>query len=304
MADSVRSTEQGVGGSGSASQRQSDATSDECDLQFLAAMSALRDDRERRMGQLVTTIESEIIPRLLLANRAGLGAIGADFTAAARLPEQIDEFARLLLAHDVTIARTYVETVRAQGETLDNVYLDLLAPAARRLGELWSDDRCTFSEVTVGLCRLHQLLRDLSPDFGGEAAEPTQRRRVLLAPTPGDQHIFGLMMVADFFRREGWDVWSEIADTADQLCEIVSSQWFSVVGLSLGSEVRLDALSGSIHAIRKASRNRSVGVMVGGALFARQPELVTQIGADATALDGRRAPAQAAGVVSMLTCRS
>ena len=268
MADSARWTDRSDSSQPdrSVAARRTDGPDDGCDMELIAAMSALRGDHERRMEQLVSTIESEIIPRLLLANRVTAPQVQSDLLQDDQQGvEQIDEFARLLLAHDVSVASTYLETVKARGTSQEAIYLELLAPAARRLGELWTDDRCTFSEVTVGLCRLHQLLRDMSPGFGGDAVEDVSRRRVLLAPTPGEQHTFGLLMVADFFRRDGWDVWSEITGSVDDLVDIVSSEWFSLVGLSLGSEVRLDTLSSSIHAIRKASRNKSLGVMVGGA---------------------------------------
>ena len=65
-------------------------------------------------------------------------------------------------------ARTYVEALRAQGVSLESLYLDLLAGAARRLGEWWASDLCDFADVTVGVGRLQQILRELSPEFRAE----------------------------------------------------------------------------------------------------------------------------------------
>ena len=81
------------------------------------------------------------------------------------------ELVRLLLAHDVGVASAYVETVRQRGASLEGIFLRLLAPAARELGLLWEEDECDFMQVTVGLCRLHHLLRELSPEFRGPAPE-------------------------------------------------------------------------------------------------------------------------------------
>ena len=156
------------------------------------------------------TIESEIVPRLVLTRRLSRGpdAQGAQQRPAAD-GSDVRELVRLLMAHDVSVASAYVETVRQRGVTLERICLDLLAPAARHFGSLWEQDECDFMQVTVGLCRLHQLLRELSPEFGSADADRKGNRRILLAPCPGDQHTFGISLVAQFLRRADWDVWHE-----------------------------------------------------------------------------------------------
>ena len=73
----------------------------------------------------------------------------------------------------------------------------------------------------------------------------------------------------------------------------MASERFAVVGLSCASDVRLDGLASRVQSVRRASRNRSVGVMVGGRSFVERPELVGLVGADATAADGREASRRA-----------
>ncbi len=85
--------------------------------------------------------------------------------------------------------------------------------------------------------------------------------------------------------------------------QLVRSEWFAVVGLSVASETRIDALANGIRALRRASRNRAIGVLVGGPLFLAHPELVGHVGADATALDGGQAPDQAQNVLALLARR-
>jgi len=123
-------------------------------------------ESEVRMARLVSTIEGEIVPRLVLTRRL-TRVSNEQASESARAPDPVDvaELVRLLLAHDVGVSSAYVETVRQRGASLEAICLGLLAPAARRLGELWEEDECNFMQVTVGLCRLHQLLRELSPEF-------------------------------------------------------------------------------------------------------------------------------------------
>jgi methylmalonyl-CoA mutase cobalamin-binding subunit len=112
-------------------------------------------------------------------------------------------------------------------------------------------------------------------------------------------------MVAEFFRRAGWDVWDEPAVPANaNLVQLVRAERFDIVGLSLASEIHLDGLARGIRALRRASRQRSVGILVGGPLFVEHPDLVARVGADATAIDGGQAPVQAENLLRLLVSRS
>jgi methanogenic corrinoid protein MtbC1 len=246
------------------------------------------------MARLVRTIEGEIVPRLVLSRRVAR-ARGVEAVVPPKSPDSADvrELVRLLLAHDAAVASAYVEAVRHRGATLELVCLELLAPAARELGLLWEEDECDFMQVTVGLCRLHQLLRELGPEFHSEDTESQVERRILLAPMPGEQHTFGITLVAQFLRRAGWDVWHEFPSAGTDILEILRQNWFAVVGLSVGVETRLHDVADIITEIRHSSRNRAVGVLIGGPLLVARPEIAPSLGADATAVDGQEAVVRA-----------
>ncbi len=250
------------------------------------------------LGRLARTIEGEIIPRFLLSHQATLSPESKIAPAGALTPDDVQEFGGLILALDHTRADTFVEQKRAEGQTLESVIMDLLAPTASYLGELWKADRCSFTEVTVGLSRLRQMLRDLSPEFESEAAESQHGRRALLLATPGEQHTFGLFVVEAFFRREGWDVSGGQIDSADEIAHLVDRQYFAIAGFSLSSERFIDRLASLIRVVRRHSCNRDIGVLVGGPLFLEQPELAERIGADAYAADGRMAVAKAGALLT------
>jgi MerR family transcriptional regulator, light-induced transcriptional regulator len=255
---------------------------------------------EERMARLVRTIEGEIIPRLMLAHRAAVPNVTVPSLEGGQLGlDEVSELARLVLDRDAGVALDYVEGLIAQGVSLERLYLDLLAPTAQRLGELWEEDLCDFTDVTVGLCRLHQMLWELSPTFRSEAQHRDHGRRALLAPVPGEQHGFGLVMVGEFFRRAGWDVWSG-PGSSKELVEMVRAEWFAVVGLSMSCGTRLDTLASAIRAIRRASLNPAIGVMVGGRVFATHPQLVALVGADATAGDASQAVERAEDMLALL----
>lgn len=248
---------------------------------------------------LVRTVEQQVVPRLVLAQRAarrsgpgGAGGLGAGGIA---------EFAALVLRHDVAAALSYVASLRARGLGAETLYLDLLAPTARRLGDLWVEDTCSFAEVTVGVLRLQQVLHGLSPAFQAETERRTAHAPcALLVPVIGCQHTFGIAMVADFFRRAGWKVWTGAIASRNDLAAMVRARAFDVVGFSASCERHLDGLASCIRAVRRASCNRAVGVMVGGPVFIEHPQAAVLVGADATAADGRQAPVQAQALLDAL----
>jgi len=255
-----------------------------------------------RMSQLARTIELEIIPRLMLAHRTAPEPLSRPAGPGdAITPDDIKKFAKLVLSHEEDIAFASIEGLRARGISIDRIFVDLLAPTARHLGELWDEDLCNFTDVTVGLGRLQRVLRELSPALGHSVEHPSQGRRVLLLPSPGEQHTFGLVMVAEFFRRAGWDVtggaWVDGVDAAT----LVTSEWFDVLGFSLGAEVHLPQLAASISAVRHATCNRALRILVGGPLFGLHPEFVGQVGADGMTIDGREAPSLAEGLIARNT---
>jgi methanogenic corrinoid protein MtbC1 len=255
-----------------------------------------RDSPEARLAGLARLIEAEIVPRLMLAHRAPepRGAAAEDLSRVTPAGHDVAEFTRLLIEQDATTLSAYLDSLRARGMARETILLQLLAPAARRLGELWEEDLTDFTQVTVGLGRLQQLLWHLAAPSEDRDTHADPRRRALLTVAPGEQHTLGLFMVRDFFRRAGWTVPGGTPRSVDEIAALVRSEWFAVVGLSLACERHIGALRETVRAIRRASRNGDVGVLVGGPMLLVRPELAQEIGADGTAEDGRSAAEVAA----------
>jgi methanogenic corrinoid protein MtbC1 len=275
-----------------------DSTSEMCELE-LPGFRPSEAANDTRMSQLARTIEQEIIPRLMLAHRtAAEPLLRPAGSGQAISQDDVKQFAKLVLSHEEDVAFASIGALRARGIPVDRIFVELLAPTARYLGELWDDDLCNFTDVTVGLGRLQRVLRELSPALGSSVEHPAQGRRVLLLPSPGEQHTFGLVMVAEFFRRAGWDVtggaWADGVDAAT----LVTSEWFDVVGFSLGAAIHVPELASCIEAVRHAACNQDIAILVGGPLFGMHPEFVGQVGADGMTIDGREAPSLAEGLIA------
>lgn len=160
---------------------------------------------------------------------------------------------------------------------------EMLAPVARDLGELWDRDLCDFFTVTEAVGRLQSLLRDaIGPQAGHDVHQPTGR--ILLAAAPGDTHTFGLHCTAGLCRDAGWAT-AIVGETAtDPLAALIAdlaTSWYDVLGLSLACDVHSPALQQAMPAIRRASRNPALRVVVGGALVTRVGAEPAMWGADA-----------------------
>ena len=264
------------------------------------ATDANREAVELRLALLSRAIEDEIIPRLMLAHPTAVDCLPAALSVSGQVSQDdVRAFAQLVLEPDENVAHACIDAMRTSGISVETIYTDLLAPVARYLGELWEDDLCDFTQVTVGLGRLQQVLRELSPAFNQSNAS-TSGNRVLLLPGPGEQHTFGLVMVAEFFRRAGWDVGGGPWEAGADPVVMVKREWFDVVGFSLGNVEQLDDLAACIKNVRAAALNKSICVIVGGPLFLANPEYVAYVNADAASTDGAQAPHLAASLVSAL----
>lgn len=262
-----------------------------------------RQGDERRRSILTRTVELDVIPRLLIAHPSPVAPLAP---AAANLPVtavHVADLVGLVLSRGEPEAIAFVEAMHDGGAAAESLYLDLLAPAARRLGEMWEDDTCDFTDVTIGLWRLQNAMRELSPSFLRAVDTRTNGPRVLLVPLPGEDHTFGLSMVYEFFRRAGWNAWSGPVGSSADLRGLVRREWVEVIGFSLACDEKLDVVRAEIRSVRRASMNPGLGVLVGGPGFTANPLLAAEVGADGTATDGRQAVLQAQALMDLAAKR-
>ena len=260
-------------------------------------MSTDSDKRPRRpaasllgdssMAALERTLRSEVIPRLVRAHREPWREGQSE--AVGPGPGDADRFLLELLSDQPPSRYPTVEMLLAEGAELDALCLGLFGPVANRLGTLWRDDRCDFTTVTVALGRLHRLMRELSAMFDTARPRIARPPRALLAQPADEQHLFGLAMVAEFLRRDGWDVIGGVGAAVPDAGGRVRDEWVDVVGFSIGGDERLDWLRENILRVRAMSCNEHVRILVGGPVFVTHPEWAAEVGADGTARDASAA---------------
>jgi methanogenic corrinoid protein MtbC1 len=238
-----------------------------------------------RQPRLSRLIETEIIPRLMLAHRAERQPVD-DVPLAAIGTVEIAELVSLALSAESHLSLGFANRLLGCGHALEAVLLHALGGAARLLGDMWREDLCSFGDVTIGLANLQQVLRALGSSFD-TAADSPGCGRIFLAAVPGEQHRFSVAILDAIFRQAGWD--TATADALQDMRLQLKLDWFDVIGVSLSCDVLFEHVKPTIQALRRASRNPSPLVMVGGRFFIDHPECAAEVGADVAVADAPEA---------------
>ncbi len=235
--------------------------------------------RERTEAILASVFRTAVIPAL-----RGREAAAATDVSVALVSPRMAEFADLLLAVDEHAPMDLIRELEAEIGGIVPLYASLFEPAARRLGDLWSEDLRSEFEVTLALCRLQSAVRLL----GGEAVRslviPAQVPLVLIAPEPGELHRLGAAMDSEVMWDAGWAPHSAFPTSDGALQDLVSATWFDVLDLSLSGAFRredwLPRMATTIAGARRASRNPALVVVVGGRVFVEEQDAGSRVGAD------------------------
>ncbi len=291
---------------GTAPNARRELRADPCgeDLDWSRGLEGLRRSVGRPSGLtgplLTKVIEREIIPRLFLTHcdlDLGGKVVRTESDPFANLDSEA--LTRLVLGNEP--ADRIIDLMQGlldRGVSLQRIYLDLLAPIARRLGEFWEQDRCTFIDMTIALSRLHLVLREVGRRSGESRRRRTGPRRAFLVPAPGEQHTFGLLMIEEFFLHAGWQVASNNSASPSVIKETLASQPVDVVGFSIGCEEYFGPLQDLIKQLPAASINKELAIMVGGRLFKDCPDYSDKLVGATVIADGVHAVEAAESLLS------
>jgi MerR family transcriptional regulator, light-induced transcriptional regulator len=247
---------------------------------------------------LIQMLDKEIIPRLLVSHQAN--TLIEDLATSGQRKihaQEVDLLVSLCINGTQETCLEFINKLTNKQVSIESIYLDLIPMTARKLGVLWEEDICSFTDVTIGLWRLQHILYDLTKDFQKKHSMPIENLNALLIPAPKSQHTLGLFIVAEFFRKAGWRVWGEPNLSPEQINNLIFSQWFDVIGISVGYSEQLVGVNQLITSLRSRSMNPNVAFMVGGPLYSTDPELFDDIQAEIKSCDANDAIRQAEIIV-------
>lgn len=249
--------------------------------------SDARHTREDVRERLAEELETEIIPRLLLAHGNVAKAVFSEETLAViDKSVQARELSRIAIGGDASAVISHIEKLVRSGTRLETVLTDVMAGAARHMGRQWESDELDFVQVTIGVSNLQQAFRHLLIEHPTAFSNGSSTgHSALFVAAADEQHTFGLLILEETFRCRGWNVRSSIEFDYAQLLEVATNEPIDLVGFSLSCESRLDQLAEQINTLRSASLSPDLVIIVGGNVFLDNPGLWKKIGADGSAPD-------------------
>ena len=194
-------------------------------------------------------------------------------------------YSQFLLARDRGAALELVRDLVAGSADVRAVYLDVLEPSQRRIGDLWQRGEISVAQEHYCTAATQQAIAELYPHVF--AVEPDGRRAVVAAIS-GELHELGARMVADFLQLAGWDTTYLSANVPlHDLAEEVEATDAHLLACSVALADRLPMVERAIAIVR--DRRPDVAVIVGGRPFTLDADLWRAVGADGSAPDALRA---------------
>ncbi|MGO4257602.1 cobalamin B12-binding domain-containing protein [Marmoricola sp. RAF53] len=177
-------------------------------------------------------------------------------------------------------ARALVQDALRDGTSIRTILVDVLEAAQREIGRRWQVGEITVAQEHYCTAVTQMVLADLYPYlFTGTGGA----RRLVAVDAPGSLHQVGLRMVVDLLEHEGWETTHVRSADAEAIVEQVAKARAAVLAISASMPGQISGVRALISAVRADPRVRGVKVLVGGRPFTVAPDLVTAVGADATA---------------------
>lgn len=221
-------------------------------------------------------------------NRAGGDGDGP--AAEGSLIGAADRLLDRLLAGDSAGSWLIVENALLAGGPAD-VYLEILAPCLRRIGDAWADGSLSIADEHRATAMALGIVGRLGPLFGRRG-----RRRagtVLLAGAEGDPHAIPLMMVADVLRSSGFGVVQLGANVPVGTLLTAAAVIEDLLAIGISASTEQTALNAGEAAARLHEQVPGVPVFLGGPAIADE-DRAAALGADGWA-------ANAAATVRLVT---
>lgn len=189
-----------------------------------------------------------------------------------------------LVAGDSNGAWGVIEAALAGGADLDELYLQVIAPAMQAIGDRWSRGELDVAMEHRASVIVMRLLGRIGHRFSRRGRP---KGSIVLGTPPGEVHSLPVAMAADLVRQAGWEVSdlganvpiASFVHAAKEVDDLVA------VGLSVTVSDHLESVAATLAALREGV-NPHVALIVGGRAI-RDEAHALELGADGYAPDGR-----------------
>ncbi len=225
----------------------------------------------------------QVTPGALAELRDRSAVVPASPVRGRRRAPWAERLEHRLVAGDARGSWSVIEAALAAGAELDEVYLDIVAPALRTIGRRWAEGTLDVAVEHRASVITGRLLGRLGPRFHRRGRS---RGTVVLGAPAGEHHALPLALLADVVRGRGWDVSDLGADVPARSFArtAAATQQLRMVGVSISTPESLSAGEETIAALRGALNG--VPILAGGHAVVDEAH-ARALGADGWAPHGR-----------------
>lgn len=173
----------------------------------------------------------------------------------------------------------------APGDIIDHV----VPAAARLLGDQWLADDISFVDVTIGAARLQETVHALSSRMMDQSGdEGDHGSRVMLIVPRAEQHTLGPCVLADQFRRMGYQPTILVDLNLAKITAELRRRRYAMVGISISCRRTLASVKDLVDIV-KSNVTTVTPVVLGGSFLDKTANILGVTGAHHTATDARGA---------------
>lgn len=241
--------------------------------------SNLKVQDQRTLYVLESALSRKSIERLAEEVFRRMGERGAESFAAPA--DEIAALCTALCAPHPYSANRQIADLRRAGVSVERIYHEYLAVAARELGARWDRDKVRFQDVGIATARIYGIisaLREEAPEY-----VISKGRSLAFAAVPGEQHTLGVEMAVDGFRRAGWDVTHLVDMSHEDLLGAMQEPDLALLGLSASGRGSRAALVRLLVALRLDRPD--LAILLSGDIVNTDPTLAQQFGIDGVVRD-------------------
>ncbi len=194
--------------------------------------------------------------------------------------EWINRLCAEIMSDSETSHQAVISALMATGVSSEELIQIYVPAVARRIGEMWVQDKATFVQVTLGAGRLQALFQgDRSPHVGNwlDRTVPLGQSILMILPETED-HTLGAFVAADQFRRHG--IWVRVAIRLKppDLLQVVEEGRFSMLGLSVATARSVETAAKLIEILR-AGLDHCPPIVIGGKYVMESSDVEARSGA-------------------------
>lgn len=169
-----------------------------------------------------------------------------------------------LIAGDENGTLQILEGAMAAGADADEIYIDLIGPAMKIIGERWAEGELSIADEHIASSTALRVTARLGQRLNGRGR---QRGTILLATVAGDYHFLATAMIRDLLRVRGFNALDLGANTpAESIVDMARALGDEVIAIGLASTT-----TGSDDVVRATletlNRELDLPIVVGGAAF-------------------------------------